>query len=184
MSRYYYSTQPFIAWIINQFFFYGRHFVYMAPFYPYRLGNPKSSNPYLIYSDLYLPWKDKDVYDKTIAQYRMNLRKGINNSCPDSELKTDLLNLCDKISIDFFCPIVYRIDVNRISNRIESAGSGLTGSDEYLVRDLQIFEFSILFDDEIENNLNLKTLYDLKDNPDCDLFEVLNLLKVHFANVV
>ena len=181
-SKHYYSTQPLIAWIINKFFYDGNHYVYLAPFYPYRLSNPKSSNPYLIYSDLYMPWKDKDIFDKTIAQFRMNLRKGVNVVCKDPKLKTELLNLCDKISLNFFYPIVYRVDIEGISDRIEKAGSGLIGSEEILIRDLQEFEFDILFDDEISNNLTLKELYDMEDGS--DIYKVLSLLKLNFADVV
>ena len=105
MDRYFYSTQPFITWVINNYF-YTEHYTFIAPFYPYRQENPKSSNPYLIYQDLYLPWKDNDIFDKTIAQFRINIRKGVmlkeSLRSISAEEAVDLKELCDKISLKFF----------------------------------------------------------------------------------
>lgn len=51
---YHYSTTSFLAWSINHYFFHGVHYVWAAgDFYPYRQSNPKSSNPLLIYTDMY-----------------------------------------------------------------------------------------------------------------------------------
>lgn len=50
--NHYYSTQPLLAWSLNRHFYSGLHYMYVAPFYPYRLPNPKSSNPLEIYRDL------------------------------------------------------------------------------------------------------------------------------------
>jgi hypothetical protein len=55
--RHYYSTQPFLAWCLNRHFYEDVHYAYVAPFYPYRLTNPKSSNPLELYRDLYQPWR-------------------------------------------------------------------------------------------------------------------------------
>lgn len=177
-SNFLYSTQPFIAWIINHYY-YQKHYVYLAPFFPYRLNNPKSSNPYLIYSDLYMPWKDRDIFDKNIAQYRINLRKGVLQKNINTNLRQELLELCDKISIDFFYPIVYRINIFEMNDRLERKGSAINGSEEYLIKDLRDFEFEILFADELKNNLKLKELYDLRMDYE-DKENVLKILKSNY----
>ena len=67
MPRYYYGAVPSLAWILGHYFYGGTHFAWLAAeYYPYRLPNPKSSNPHLIYQDLYQPWRDCDDFDKTI----------------------------------------------------------------------------------------------------------------------
>src|SRR5215471_1294003 len=77
-KSYYYSVQPFLAWTLNHHFYSGRHFTWAAtPFLPYRPPNPKSSNPYQMYSDLYQPWKDRDVHDRFVGSLRISLRKGV-----------------------------------------------------------------------------------------------------------
>lgn len=148
---YYYSTQPFLAWCLNRFFFAGKHYVWASThFYPYRLLNPKSSNPYLVYKDLYDPWKDNDVHDKTVAQFRLNLLKGVfaheKSGVLTAERAKRLKRICTNVDIRFLYPIVYRIEVtNSIVGRHVVAGSGTQRSSEYLIRDLDESEFDILF---------------------------------------
>ncbi len=158
MSRYYYSTQPFLAWCYNHYFFNGVHFAWLgAPFYPYRLPNPTSSNPLRIYQDLYEPWKDRDRFSFKIEQMRLGIRKGvIQNTRPLSRNRRKLTYICDSISHVFFYPIVYRVDIDLIlpAGRKLVTGSGATvGSQEYKVTDLkeQPPEFDlILVDLEME----------------------------------
>ena len=151
MAEYYYSTQPFLAWCLNHYFYGAKHYVWVAtPFYPYRLPNPKSSNPYLIYQDLYLPWKDRDDFDKFIQQVRLDLRKGVKANAgtltPPSSVRR-LNQTCNKVNIVFFYPIVYRVDIDLIpASRLVPAGSAVVGSNEYLIKDLQKSDkFDILF---------------------------------------
>ncbi len=154
MARYYYSSQPFLAWCFNHYFYGGVHFAWVgAPFYPYRLPNPTSSNPFRIYQDLYEPWKDRDRFSRTIAQMRLDVRKGvIAGTNPRSLKRRRLFRLCDDISQVFFYPIVYRVDVDLIAPvRLELGGSGEeVGSQEFKIVDLhegQPNEFDILFAD-------------------------------------
>jgi hypothetical protein len=153
-GRYYYSTQPFLAYCINHFFYGGIHYAYVGgKFYPYRKLNPKSSNPLLVYQDIYQPWRDADGFDKFITGLRMNLRKGVIAKATALGMTTDmrkrLKTICGKVSIDFLYPIVYRVDIDSIvpvSRRIPDGSAG-AGSDEYKILDLQESEFTVLFDD-------------------------------------
>jgi len=155
LPEYYYSTQPFLAWCLNHYFYGGMHYVNVAnPFYPYRLPNPKSSHPFLIYQDLYLPWKDRDDFDKFIQQIRLDLNNGVvkYNRANPGKLSggrvSRLKRICKKVDIVFFYPMVYRVDINPVpTSRLVSAGSGLSGSREHLINDLQEKEFDILFHD-------------------------------------
>lgn len=156
MAATYYSTTTFLTLCINKHLYAGKHFTYVAEgFYPYGKKNPKSSNPLLIYIDLYQPWQDRDQYDKFIAQHRMSVRKGVlakkNDNTILDAIATDLYRVADRIELDFFYPVVYKInsDINWLVNkgRASLAGSALTGSSEYLIRDLDNSEFDIYFDD-------------------------------------
>jgi hypothetical protein len=73
MAKNLYGTIPALAWVIGHYFYDCKHYMFLAgEFYPYRL-NPRSSNPYLIYQDLYEPWKDGDEFSKVINGYRLAL---------------------------------------------------------------------------------------------------------------
>ena len=186
MKIHYYSTQPFIAWVINHYFYRKTHYTFIAPFYPYRKLNPKSSNPYLIYSDLLMPWKDNDIYDKTVAQYRFNIRKGVlineTKGSIDHSLTIELKELCDKISLKFFYPIVYRVDIDSISGKMIRTASAFSGSSEYLIQQLFENEFDILFFDEWEDFLPIKELYEGKDK--LNEKEVLHILKENYVDTI
>jgi hypothetical protein len=149
-KAYYYSVQPFLAWALNHHFYGALHFTWAAtPFFPYRLPNPKSSNPYEMYSDLYQPWKDGDPYDRFVDNLRVSLRKGVLAAEPSigSNLARRLKRICTRADIECFYPIVYRIDLARIPTvrRDFTSGSAAVGSQEVLVRDLAESEFDILF---------------------------------------
>lgn len=152
----YYGTGPALGWIFAQHFYGGQHHVWLsAEFYPYRLGNPRSSNPLRLYEGTYEPWRDRDEYDKFVQQLRLDLRKGViaqekrNVIVPGQA--SQLKDICDKVDIIFLYPIVYRVDVSALANsRLITAGSGVVhGSSEYLVRDLEYSksekEFKVLF---------------------------------------
>jgi hypothetical protein len=137
-----YSTQPYLAWCLALYFYGGLHHFYVADcFYPYRLPNPKSSNPLLVYQDLYQPWQDRDNYDKFVLQKRLDIRKGValqrDKGAITADLADRLKEVCDKIEIMFFYPLVYRVNMSSVPPDIlESRGSGLTGSKEYFINGL------------------------------------------------
>ena len=168
-SKNYYSTQPFLAWCLNHYFYGQKHFTYIgSPFYPFQLGNPRSSNPFRAYEDFYEPWKERDEYSKQISAMRLNLRRGI-KTAPVAQRK-DLRRICRDIEVAFFYPIVYCVDVSKIDNkRLIKAGSGARTlahceppSNEYLIKALSENEFSILFlDFETEVGLNKRLRNDL-----------------------
>jgi hypothetical protein len=151
MSSNYYGTSAALGWILAHYFYGRRHFSWLAvEYYPYRLPNPKSSNPHLIYQDLYQPWRDRDDFDKTILQTRISLRTGVlhqerQGTIPPN-LAARLRDVCDKVHIVFLYPLVYRVDIGSIPPaRRVVAGSGLRGSHECLVPDLEEHEFDLLF---------------------------------------
>lgn len=150
LPEYYYSTQPFIAWCLNHYFYDKTHYVFCgAPFYPYKTDNPASSNPYKIYARFYESFKDVDVFSPVITLYRQNLQLGVQSTIINNDsLQKTLIDICDKIELTFFFPIVYRIDMQKIEmNRKIVANSGTLGSNEFLIIDLQEDEFDILFAD-------------------------------------
>ncbi len=151
MANNYYGTVATLAWILGHYFYNREHYVWLAEeYYPYRLPNPKPSNPHLVYQDLYQPWKDRDDYDKFIQSIRLNLRKGIIakesagilTASDSARLKT----VCDKVDITFLYPVVLKVDMDLIDvARQTKAGSALAGSSEILVEHLKETEFEIVF---------------------------------------
>ena len=166
--NYYYGTTTALAWILGHYFYGAGHRAWVSKeYYPYRLPNPKSSNPHLIYQDLYQPWRDRDDFDKYVTQARLNARKSVIaqelanavNPAHAPELK----EICDRLDIVFLYPFIVRVDIDRIrvadSARLIVAGSGLAGSCEFLIERLREIpsEFSILF-------------LDFQDDPDFKRF--------------
>ncbi|MFL6214213.1 MAG: hypothetical protein ACJ74J_10030 [Blastocatellia bacterium] len=153
MANNYYGTIPSLAWILGHYFYGGKHHMWLsAEYYPYRLPNSKSSNPHLIYQDIYQPWKDRDDFDKYIQQTRLSLRSGVitkeATGLINSSDANSLKDICDKVDIVFLYPIVVRVDLDKITDpgRLKIAGSGKRGSSEYLIEDLDDSEIDeVLF---------------------------------------
>lgn len=150
MPKFSYGTIPAIAWVLGHYFF-GRHYAWVAgEFYPYQ-QNPRSSNPYLIYQDLYEPWKEADDHSKYLNQYRISLWSAVEIKRREGVINDDLAErlkmVCDKINLAFFYPVVSKVDLDSFdSSRLRVAGSGLRGSAEYLIEDLRDEEIdSLLF---------------------------------------
>jgi hypothetical protein len=150
--RYYYGVQSGLSYILNHYFYGAIHYTYLArEYYTYRRKNPRSSNPHRVYEDLYEPWKDKDEYSKVINQSRLNIKNGILAQKTRGTITTAqalrLGLICDEIDVGVFYPLVYRVDIASISRaRLLKAGSGLTGSLEYLIEGLNESEINeILF---------------------------------------
>ena len=142
MGKNLYGTIPSIAWVFSHYFYGHTHYMFFAgEYYPYRLNNPRSSNPYLIYQELYEPWKDADDFSKIVNGYRLALWRGVEikrkEGAIDDALAMRLKEICDKVNIAFFYPVVCRVASERIAPaRLKIAGSGLRGSSEFLVEDL------------------------------------------------
>ena len=151
MADNFYGTVASLAWIFGHYFYNRKHFVWLAEeYFTYGLPNPKSSDPHLIYQDLYQPWKDKDEFDKFIAGSRLNLRKGVianeRAGIISSSEATDLKDICDTVDITFLYPLVYKVDITPIAtSRRKKRNSALTGSHEVVIEDLDESEFEILF---------------------------------------
>jgi hypothetical protein len=154
VATYYYSTQCFLAWCFNHYFYQQNHWVYVGhPFYPYGglEQNPSSSKPLRIYQNLYEEWATRDKWGATIQQKRLNLSNSVSirltkTNVSDTGLAIQLKNICYAIDVLFFYPIVYRVDITSIdTTRLILQNSGLDGSNEYTIPDLQENEFDLLF---------------------------------------
>lgn len=152
MANYYYGAVTSIAWALGHFYFNNKHYAYLArEYYPYRLKNPQSSNPHIIYQSLYEPWRESDDFNRNITGYRLSLLGAVSTKqregVVDQPLAKRLSGICDKVNIVFFYPVILRVDIDKISSaRKERAGSGIEGSLEYLIRDLDESEIDeVLF---------------------------------------
>ena len=164
MTDNHYGTVATLKWILSHYFYGGEHYAWLsAEYYPYRRPNPPSSDPHAIYETLYKVWKDRDDFNNYVDGVRESLRRGVmaqeKNKSISAAISARLKDVCDQIDIFFLYPIVYRVDVEMITNdRLSIEGSGATvGSWECLVRDLQETEFDILFLD-FESDPDFRTL--------------------------
>ncbi|CAM0555887.1 hypothetical protein AAG584_16015 [Vreelandella titanicae] len=162
MQKTYYSATTFLTLSINRHLYEGKHYVYVAEsFYPYGKSNPKSSNPLLIYMDLYQPWQDRDEHDKFFLQHRLAVRKGVLAKEKDGtvlpRIANDLRRVADRVILEFFYPVVYRVnfDVSTAGRAgVTVAGSGLKGSSEFLIPDLNETEYELLFNDNYTHHFD------------------------------
>jgi len=185
----YYSIQPFLAWCLNHYFYNEIHYVWASQyFFPYRKLNPKSSNPYQMFQDLYQPCVDRDPHDAFIQQKRIKLRAGVDAVIGDPQSSKhqhrshyyDLLYVCDNIDETFFWPVVYLIDGDVATNKKgEPGNSALVGSDERLIKNLAEDEFTIIlpdFDREAPLSLEINALV---NDPQTDANKAIQILLAH-----
>ncbi len=173
--EYYFGTNSFLSWCLNHYFFNRVHYLWVAKkWYPIEYPNPKSSNPLLIYQDFFHPWKSKDNYDKYVTQHRIDLRKGVMAQTHLSlNDQTDLKTVCDKAELDFFHPVVYRVEITSLGSRLDTTrGSAAMGSKEGLVSDLSDGEFEILMLDDISPDFQVDVgtkVANKQDSGDADI---------------
>ncbi len=149
MASFCYGTKTTLAWLLGHYVFNRTHYTYFArEFFPYRLRNPPSSNPLDLYQAFYKAWRDEDQWHASIQQHRINLSKLIAQSEPgDPDFTANLQRICERVSLAFFYPVVFRVDETEINDsRKVAKNSALDlGSEEFVVEDLQEDEFEILF---------------------------------------
>ncbi|HKP74653.1 MAG TPA: hypothetical protein VJT67_03885 [Longimicrobiaceae bacterium] len=178
MPRYYYGTVPVLAWILNHYFYGGRHYAWLAgEFHPLRT-NPNSSNPYVIYGQLYAAWAWRDAWDKYVKELRKSLQSGVDAHQDartiDTSLAKRLHMMCETVPVELFYPVVYRVDIEQIaSERRMVDGSALIGSDEFLVCDLGETEFELLFVDNALDQDFVRFVLDAPTQPSRASAEVL-----------
>ena len=152
MPRYFYGTVPALAWILGHYFYGGVHYAWLAEeFHPLET-NPKSSNPYLIYGDLYWAWAKRDPWDKFVRDLRRSMEDGVEKQTAAGRLDdvtgARLRRICRSVGVELFYPLVYRVDSGRLDEeRCLRQNSALTGSREVLIPDLAETEFDLLFTD-------------------------------------
>ena len=117
LPDYYYSAQPFIAWCLNHYFYDKTHYVFCgAPFYPFSFlpyirKNQPSSDPLKVYGDYYQYYLSDDHNETKVQGYRNNLKKGVSAIINNADLSIRLIEVCRYVNMNFFFPMVYRIDI-------------------------------------------------------------------------
>ncbi|HLM68420.1 MAG TPA: hypothetical protein VK358_12865 [Longimicrobium sp.] len=184
MPRYFYGTVPVLTWIINHYFYAGVHYSWLAAEFAPMLRNPKSSNPYLIYGDLYWAWAKRDRYDRYVGDTGRVLGGVVDRKREEGTLDhvtaARLRRVCrSRNSVDLYYPIIYRVDVQQIAERRQRVeNSGLEGSAEVLVPDLRESEFDLLFADNTSDALFAELVLDEIAAPGRrDPLEVLSMLE-------
>lgn len=187
MATYYYGTIPVLAWILNHYFYGGVHYAWLAKEFLPPKPNPSSSNPHHIYGEFKDAWNDGDPWNSTVLTARTGMLRGVKAKRDAGVVKrwtaTRLRIICQHVSVDLFYPIVYRVDVERISpDRLVVANSGLRGSREVLIHDLRETEFELLFaDNTTDTSFTLLVLDEMSGARVTSPAAVLTLLKARCA---
>lgn len=183
MSKHYYSAKTVLELAIGHHFYRKQHYVYLSPrVYPFKT-NPKSSNPLLIYQDIYHPWTDQDEHDKYISQLRLNIRKGVlakhQEKMIEDEVYKRLTHTCDSAPLQLFYPVIVRVKAADVpAPRRRVAGSGLKGAQEVLVQDLHSDELELLFFDEYIDKQDVLDIIGLHPNSTYkDSHQILDLIE-------
>lgn len=155
----YYSTNTYLAYIINQNFYNKKHYVWCSPIfdsqslggYDIRKRIPPSSNPSKIYISLKVDVDSQDLHSAKIEQNKRGLKAGAAHMLEKnviSEYEFGIISkMVDSSSISDYRPLVYLIPKELVDDRIElvdvdSRANPL--SVEYRVLDLDESEFEII----------------------------------------
>ena len=155
----YYSTNTKLAFIINEKFYFSKHFVWCSPVfnpekldeYDYRKKIPVSSSPYKIYKNLLDDVNTDDHHSSKIKENKAGLKKGaakmLERGIIDENDFARILKIIDKSSIKEFSPILYLIPAEIVKDKIkvvdvEEAANPL--SSEYQIEELVDGEFEII----------------------------------------
>jgi hypothetical protein len=155
MPRYYYGTVSALAWILNHYFYGGLHYSWLAgEFHPLRT-NPSSSNPYVIYGQLYrvvVAGRERQV--RRPAEARIASRRGRprettdGGTCPGVATARNLFEGLHLLLLSGRVPRRHRAD----RCGAESCRRfWRDGSNEFLVSDLNEAEFDLLLADNRED---------------------------------
>lgn len=155
----YYSTNTKLAFLLNERFYFSKHYVWCSPVfnpeklneYDYRSRIPVSSSPYKIYINLKDDVSSKDLHSNKIDQNRTGLKKGaakmLERGIIDENDFGRIIKIIDKASIEDFEPILYLIPENLVSSKlrvvdVEDAANPL--SSEFQIEELSKNEFEII----------------------------------------
>jgi hypothetical protein len=155
----YYSTNTKLAYIINEKFYFSRHFVWCSPVfnpeklneYDYRRKIPVSSSPYKIYKNLLDDVKSQDLHSMKIDQNKTGLKKGagkmLENGIIDENDFARIIKIIDKALINEFSPIIYLIPKHLVDNKIKTVDDDDAAnplSSEFQIEELSMNEFEII----------------------------------------
>jgi hypothetical protein len=151
-TDFWYSAKTALDWLVCHYGLGGTHFAWFSPeFDTYRKPNPQSSNPHTLYHGYMSAWRDNDEFSQYVGAKRLSLCNAVEKNVDLGKLERHAANELKEgieiADISFFYPIVYQIDLRKISmDRIQTnVGSGAGGSHECLILDLQEEEFDLLF---------------------------------------
>ena len=155
----YYSTNTYLAFIINQNFYNKKHYVWCSPIfdsqslgeYDIRKRIPPSSNPSKIYISLKEDIRLNDLHSSKIEQNKRGIKAGAahmlrNNVITEHEFGL-ITKMVDSSSPSDYRPLVYLIPKEFVEDKIElvdvdSRANPL--SVEYRIFNLEECEFEII----------------------------------------
>jgi len=155
----YYSTNTYLAYIINETFYNGMHYVWCSPVfdsstlekYDVRKNIPPTSNPSKIYLALKSEVDEQDYHSAKISSNKKGIKAGAsimlkNGKITDQEFGV-IVDMVDKSSIRDFRPLIYLIPKEIVGERLEQVPVDQRAnplSVEYRILDLYNNEFEII----------------------------------------
>ena len=149
-SNFLYSINSYLAYLINEKYYEGNHFVWCAPQFDTK-NNPPSANPKDLFSRLIQDVKGEDGHSQLITRNKIGLLKGAENRRKQGLItphkENEIIYIVNAALIPYFRPIIYIIDRNKVEGRIESITTTQRAgilSEEYKIDRPHTTEFDII----------------------------------------
>lgn len=148
----YYSVNSKLANHINNNYYGGKHYVWVAPFFDCDT-NPASSNPKEIYKSFRKALKKGkiDHHSINIQRNRAGLKEGAAKMAASGKIKEEIKNLIVELSElaehEHFEPLIYVIPSEKVNSRVKvvpQTSKANVLSLEYIIADLCDSEFDII----------------------------------------
>ena len=143
----YFSTNTLIAYLINEHYYSGRHFVYCTPYFSKHpdpsFPTPSSSSPKVLYQRFSEESQSEDQAALTIEHNRIGLAKGVGerlkSNIISSDISEEILKVIEDTSRSDFKPKLYIIPadgVKDIIKKVEYTQKANKFFDEFYIENL------------------------------------------------
>lgn len=155
----FYSTNSYLAYLINENFYNGIHFVWCSPVfdssalakYDIRRNIPPSSNPYRIYTSLKEDVMNHDLHSTKIDSNKKGIKAGasimLNKGLINEHEFAMIIKMVDSSNLNDYRPVLYLIPKSLVNGKLEMVDVDEKAnplSVEYRIIDLTRKEFEII----------------------------------------
>ena len=146
----FYSVNSFLSYMINETYYNGEHYVWVAPSYNVE-DNPPSSNPAELYSIILNDVTKKDNHSSFIKRNKIGILNGAEQKFEEKVItldeKNEIITILDKSDISDYRPLLYIIPserVNKLIKRVDLMTRASPFSKEFKIENLKRIDFDII----------------------------------------